>query len=135
MKSRNMIRVANRIENLVATTRAVKVGFNMGSYLNNGNQDFSGHECGTVACIAGHACLEAGYTPAQLKKTTSDKIRVDATNFLGLTYDEARQLFCPYRVMEQVADIRNLKNVSLKMAVATLRASASAKRITWVRPL
>jgi hypothetical protein len=138
MKSKNMNRVADRIEAIAkADAKRVTIGFNMGSLKAAAvtkTCDLTGHDCGTVACIAGHAYLEAGHTPSQLKKANTAVIWSVAKEFFGITEFEAEDLFAPYTLMN-TKDVGRLSNIPLDMAVATLRASASAKRITWVRPL
>jgi hypothetical protein len=135
MKSRNMNLVANRIEQTLVTTRP-KVGFNMEPLFSTdyNYEDLSGHSCGTVACIAGHAYLEAGHT---LKQLTAASKRNDRTvwnvakEFLGLSEVEADELFLPKPNDSSV----NRRHIPLADAVASLRVSAGAKRIQWVRPL
>lgn len=128
MKSRNLYRVAKRIENI----QKRNVGFNMGPiYLNSGRvySDQSGHECGTVACIAGHAYLEAGHTRAQLKRAldAGDSVWDAARDFLGLTPHQAQLLFAPPLAAREVG----LENIPQSAAVETLRRAARTHEIDW----
>ncbi len=52
MNKERLLALADRIENLDG-----ELGFNMAHWYdeNSGLDDMSGHDCGTVACIAGHA--------------------------------------------------------------------------------
>lgn len=73
------------------------IGFNMNTYCGPSDiktKDMTGHECGTVACIAGHACFL--YTEAAKPKkgfwSVSEYYHV-AKDLLGLTDGDARFLF------------------------------------------
>ena len=65
------------------------VGFHMNYYLTNTNEgnDKSGHSCGTIACIAGHAVLVSG------QKGFIQSYFNKAKRWLGLTEEEAVYLF------------------------------------------
>lgn len=89
MNKANMLKLADRLEALDG-----EVGFNMDFlYLDGGTNigfaDRSGHNCGTIACIAGHAAVMVeGGRP-------QDPIWDTAVDFLGLERTTACQLFAP----------------------------------------
>lgn len=68
-----------------------EVGFNMSDYMFNNHVhciDHSGHECGTVACLAGHATLLSG----QKAFYRTDYVK-HASNWLNLSRKEYFYLF------------------------------------------
>lgn len=82
------------------TASDVSVGFEMGTFYGPPwrGGDHSGHECGTVACIAGHAVLLAGrYDAATQTIDEGGKgWAACAQNWLGLTVQVADNLFFGY---------------------------------------
>lgn len=85
------------------------LGFNMDTYLNSVDKDISGHNCGTVACIAGWTTFLFDprgrlRSPARASKdaiaannssTRTGDFHNTAGDILGLTEIEANELFLP----------------------------------------
>ncbi len=131
MKSKNMIKTAELIQAAVDAKKP-KVGFNLVSYkaTDGNNEDKTGHGCGTTACIGGFAYLASGRTIAEFKKASTVNIAQEAAKFLGLTKAEKDELFTPDIILR--CDDRWL-DVTPKNAIATLYASAAAKKIIWIK--
>lgn len=136
MKSKNMLLVAQDIEKALNAEK-VRVGFHMISYLRKTRiaddetmQDKTGHECGTTCCIGGFAAIRAeGLT--KVRRASGRKIRDKAQAFLGLTEEQATALFTP-----DFADLEGgMYSIRAEDAIATLRVSAVAKEIVWVKAL
>lgn len=135
MKSKNMLLVAQDIEDALKAVKKPKpkVGFNMISYIRKNSTgeddddlDLTGNECGTTCCIGGFAAIRA-LGLAEAKKTPVREIRKTAQKFLGLNEDDAQKLFCPDLGND------NLDEIQPTDAIASIRVSAAAKKITWVR--
>lgn len=80
------------------TENSKTLGFNMSYSIQNDRTDRSGRDCGTIACIAGHAYVNA--TGAKGRKITQlgeaymwDHIFNTAQAKLGLTMEERELLF------------------------------------------
>ena len=84
------------------------IGFDMSVYKSTG-------PCGTVGCIAGHA---AALWPRK-EKSIPDHIPVTAAESLGLSIDDAEELFLPYE------EYAYLKAVTPLMAAQVLRLIAA----------
>lgn len=92
-------------------------GFNMNWYMNKNCNDYSGHKCGTVACIAGWIALRDGqeepaewYTKYGAKK-------------LGIDLDLAFKLFSPRRIWAYDA--------TPQQAAIVLRHLANTGEVDW----
>lgn len=111
------------------------VGFNMGTYV--GVQDPSGglidhgpRNCDTVACIAGHAYLLAtGFSLQRaIDETDAGTIETVAAEFLGLSHDQASDLF--FDLPPEMA----LTEVTSEQAVAALRHLLATGEVSWIPP-
>jgi hypothetical protein len=129
--------VSINVENILKVADAIEqhsipdLGFNMKNWFNeagDGIVDNSGHNCGTVACIAGWtAYLAKGSEPTHAYWTYKDghtsKI---AREFLGLSRWEAGDLFEPGAVA--AADWGSIKP---SQAVAVIRHLAATGEVDW----
>ena len=128
MNRENVLKVADAIENHTIEG----LGFNMLTYGSEHYRDRSGHNCGTVACIAGYAQALSGdiaeYIPTQAKL------------FLDLTDDEANELFLrtkerheiEYNVEEDLCKADELlDNTTPQEAVDVLRYLAATGKVDW----
>lgn len=107
MNKDNILKVADAIEQ----HSIPDLGFNMGWWNEHvgGQNDMSGHDCDTCACIG-------GWTEAVLRSH-------DATESLGITPGDARSLFYPQVTHAWVA--------TPAVAVAVLRHLAETGEVDW----
>lgn len=70
-----------------------QIGYNQLFIDTNGVKDRSGHECGTVACIGGHAALLAGARFSKDRGIIDGNPLATARKYLGLTKEQADDLF------------------------------------------
>lgn len=113
VNAENILKVADAIEQ----HSIPDLGFNMGVVHGNANpglRDLSGHNCGTVACIAGWT--------HQVFKTGGHTIS-PAGYVLGLNEQESEALFLP----EGWAD----DEIGPQQAVRTLRHLAATGEVDW----
>lgn len=125
MNKKNIKKLINRLRYMKRTTAKPQVGFNMSTYIERGGcPDKSGHDCGTVACLAGHATLLAG-------ETNYNKIDAYAYDtgktYLGLTEAQADALFLP--------DTAPWAAITLDHAIGTLEHLLEAGEVTWTRAM
>lgn len=73
------------------------LGFNMGVYINTPiatQPDHSGRNCDWIACVSGHAyILEIGCPYQQARDEDPDEIEEIAQLYMGLSYEQANDLF------------------------------------------
>ena len=113
MNVENILKVAEAIEQ----HSIADLGFNMSIVtgpVRPDRLDMSGHNCGTVACIA-------GWTNAVFKNASPHTPA--AAGYLGLEADQADELFCPEGWMD--GDIKP------EQAVRTLRHLAVSGEVDW----
>jgi hypothetical protein len=61
MITKHMDALIAHLKTVTDANATPKVGFEMMQYYNTQPaEDWSGHDCGTTACVAGHACLLGG---------------------------------------------------------------------------
>lgn len=110
-----------------------RVGFSMDTYV--GVKDVStsplgdsSSRPGTVACIAGHCYLMATGVTVQeaIAATDAETIETVATDFLGLTRDQASDLF--FDLPEEMA----LMDVSVEQAIAVLNRLLDTGEVRWL---
>jgi hypothetical protein len=124
VNAENILKVADAIE----THSIPDLGFNLTFYMSDIGQDEydtdliivdrSGHNCGTVACIAGwSAALRTG--------SALDASVMSEALYLGLDYSSGAKLFgCDMPINE-----RNV--VTQEQAVRTLRHLAATGEVDW----
>jgi len=120
MNVENILKVADAIEQ----HSIPELGFNMGEWVGDANvnqPDMSGHNCGTVACIAGWTC--AVLTDDINKVYDLDYRELGA--LLGINYDQAKSLFIP-----SYAGVR-LSLIGQDQAIRTLRNLAITGNVDW----
>lgn len=109
------------------------VGFSMDTYV--GVKDVStsplgdsSSRPGTVACIAGHCYLMATGVTVQeaIAATDAETIETVATDFLGLTRDQASDLF--FDLPGEIA----LMDVSVEQAIAVLNRLLDTGEVRWL---
>jgi len=99
------------------------VGFNMQYYharSTSHTDDKTGHDCGTVACIAGHASLIASGGTSHAPS--------HARHFLGLTHEQANSLFIP-----DFTDGLRVRwvSITLEQALLTLAKLRDTGKVDW----
>lgn len=118
MNKRKVLKLANFIERQGFKT----LGFNMDVFYDTVeyNEDFSGHGCGTVACVAGW-CVAMEHGLKEFN-TSTDKHMADdkARDMLGLTDTQADDLF--YELDQGKTD---------KDAAKVLRHLAETGKVDW----
>lgn len=106
-----------------------RVGFSMNTYCSDPEAlvvDMTGHNCGTVACVAGHAyLLEMQNDITRAKAADCDEIEDVAATFLGIEGDDAAHLF--YDLPVEI----DLQQVAPEMAIETLTRLAETGRVEW----
>jgi hypothetical protein len=85
-------------------------------------EDYSGYNCGTVACLAGSTVLLEP-NGRELIRDESVLILSHAKNLLGLHEAEGEDLFCPFGYSDQPA------NFTLERAVKVLDVCISEGRV------
>lgn len=110
----------------LATRKKNPIGFNLGPFfsapgLNGQNYypDQTGHNCNSVACVAGWAHFIHGG-----KSTNSSFICQNATKILGLTDKEADELFAPENIDDRRA-------VTQQQAALVLFNLAETGKVDW----
>lgn len=115
MNKKNVLRLANAIEAAELASRGI--GFNMalieGDASDSGLTDLSGHNCGTVCCIAGYAQKLFNASSA------SEALGIDGNGPL------ARDLFMP------VGYSATPKSFTVPRAVSMLRNFAATGNVEW----
>lgn len=94
MNKTNVRRLAMALLTSELANKPKPVGYNQRTYFGVSSEwpDQGGHDCGTVACIAGHAALLNGYRPRG-KTRSNNKVQEHADEFLGISLRTARQLY------------------------------------------
>jgi hypothetical protein len=128
MNKEAILRVADAIEN--AELAKDGIGFNMASFYigleTNGArlEDKSGHNCGTIGCIAGWTCILNGASKRDMKNPMFNCDYI-ARDLLGLDFATADTLFyadtSPYE----------LEDIPSAQAVRTLRHLAETGEVSW----
>jgi len=121
MNKENVLKVADAIEN----HSIPKLGFNMGLFYakREGETDHTGHNCGTVACIAGWAyTVERGKMNRNLVAAENAAYNA-AKKWLDLSASEASALFYPRW------EVRH--SVTTQQAVTVLRNFAETGEVDW----
>lgn len=111
-----------------------EVGFNMDTFLGSSSTyrpDRSGHNCGTVACIAGHVWLrdhpeEPRDMQPGLDETDEMTIAEYARGVLGLNEADGAALFLGQGIAEF-----QLRFITVVVAVKTLRHLADTGEVQW----
>ena len=124
MNKENILKVADGIEK----HSVPDLGFNMRFFcielaeIDDGNEgvaDHSGHDCGTVACIAGWSnAIRTGGRPEEIDPD-------EEAEWLGLSQGRADALFFPHLPREEWAAI------SQDQAIRTLRHLAETGEVDW----
>lgn len=109
-----------------------RVGFSMNTYCSDPEAlvvDMTGDDCGTVACVAGHAYLLAKqFNITEAKGADCDEIEDVAAAFLGIEGDDAAHLF--YDLPVEI----DLQQVTPEMAIETLTRLAETGLVEWRIP-
>lgn len=124
MNVENILKVADAIEQHSISD----LGFNMDDWcmLDGAEHDKSGHNCGTVACVAGWAVAVArgADTEALLNIAERGDVFDDAADFLGLKEAQANALFIPRGVVFW-------DDITPTVAGRVLRHLASTDKVDW----
>ncbi|PCJ68234.1 MAG: hypothetical protein COA62_15840 [Rhodobiaceae bacterium] len=130
-----------KLADVIERREIKRLGFNMRNWFADrvANWDHGGN-CGTVACIAGHAVVlfaddgKVNKTRTRKRRCISafepqysfgDTVEADAQAILGLTKRQAHALFVPHDVI--------LPNVTTEQAVEVLRTLANTGRVSWAK--
>lgn len=126
MNKELILRVADAIENAELAPQGI--GFNMETYKGSSRiwPDKSGHNCATVACIA-------GWTNFLVKDSASFYSAISARLFLGLSTAQADELFEPIDTVENMG--LALHDITPKQAVRCLRNLAATGKVDWHRAI
>lgn len=105
-----------------------KVGFNMAYFdPEPGHPDRTGHECGTVCCIGGHAILmkaeELKVSPVSLGFSTHA-----AADYLGISRSLAATLFYP-----ETSGYRHYSDISVREAQEAIQSvlDSDGQHVVW----
>lgn len=116
MNKTNVRRLAMALLTGELAKRKKPVGYNQRTYLSDEScyHDNSGHQCNTVACIAGTAAILHGYRPRGEGKVRSYTAR--AEKFLGIKGHAARELFDYNPLVDQDPNARQAALVLFHLA-------------------
>lgn len=116
-----------RIKELIDRLKSIKPKhFDMGTY-GSGIEN----ECGTVACIAGHAFIMAFGERDLLR---SNNINARAQEFLGLSLSDALDLFVPVLVKDSKGNFHPIideKGIGPEHAVKVLEHLLETGTVDW----
>jgi hypothetical protein len=140
MNKERILQLADFIENGKAVE--ADLGFNMTDFWEPQahalSEDKSGHDCGTVACIAGHALFLTGKATVGKPKTVPS-VAIEAARWLGLEdmgemNEVADQLFYGWSPGDQY--VRGLYAVDMSRvtpadAAKVLRNLAETGKVDW----
>jgi hypothetical protein len=122
--------VINAVADAIARSELARcdVGFNMSKYVasSEGWVDQTGHECGTVACIAGWTAMmfdADGNRLAAPDLPSEFSAHMTAQSAMGLTSRQADALFTPDRL--------DYATITQCQAVAVLRKLAETGKVDW----
>ena len=122
MNVENILKVADAIEQ----HSIPDLGFNMSHWFDKATPDvpdLSGHECGTIACIAGWASRVSGD-----QSENPDHTYEVAADFLGLGALTANNLFMP---TNGFVSLHQWNSITPAHAVAVLRHLAETGEVDW----
>jgi hypothetical protein len=130
-------------ENILAVADAIEkhsipdLGFNMAALIDQTSEnypDVSGHNCGTVACIAGWATFIAkGMIPGEQQWSAS--VLAPGRLFLDITQEQASRLFSPAGEYDDEAKYAIYAGITPSQAVSVLRHLAETGEVDWNRAL
>lgn len=104
-----------------ATADFGPVGFDMDFIIQeSAREDFAGYPCGTTCCIAGYVGIELG-------SKNNNYVFERAQHHLGLTDDEAIELFCAKN------SSLGLDEISPAIAAQTIEHAMETGMIVWPR--
>lgn len=112
-------------------TTGQRAGFFMGSWVCTLPPE---HECGTAACMAGHAALLADpvrfwhFVAHQREKQLLRDVATIAQRWLGISGDEAYGLF---HASDENGAVYHFERVTAAEAVETLRRFRDTGRVDW----
>lgn len=121
MNKNRLLILAKLLEMAARNDATPKLGFNMGSYGSSGS-DRTGHNCGTVACIAGWAVVAFRPDIEIADLPSNFRISSEAADLLGLDRMDASNLFLPPL---------NLWKSTPLQAASVLRHAAKTGVIDW----
>lgn len=127
MNVENILKVADAIER----HEIEWLGFNMSHYCAVGKihlTDHSGHNCGTVACIAGWGAAVSGVPKSRM--TEDFDAETPAMEFMGLSEDQMDHLFYA-KSHPHFSSHKNWNNITQDQAVAVLRHLAATGEVDW----
>ncbi len=134
MNKKNISDLIEHLENLSQVKPKDDIGFSMTTFMaiEKPHLDSSGHRCETVACLAGHACLEKYKSISTAKYS----IKKEAKKFLGIDEDDvADNLFLDDPSLSKELDgisVQELqKKVTLKEAIQTLKIFRDTGKVDW----
>lgn len=132
---------AEHINQVIASIRGEmevtkNVGFQMEDYIcpNDDNcpigYDTTGRNCGTVACIAGHAHLIAndGRTWG-----SGGEVHSSGQHFLELDNEDANNLFYAWGARDENGNLRDMRKIPPDRAIRTLEHLRDTGEVDWNR--
>lgn len=131
-----MVNVHN-VDRVIAAIRGEfreDVGFNMNFWtdnIDNVEEDHSGRNCGTVACIGGWCNIIENTDKGWDAFGDDDGLR--AADFLGLDYPTAHQLFYPVERSEDGTSwtIYDYEKITVEHAVEVLELLKETGKVCW----
>lgn len=97
MNRKLLEQTANLIEAAMHPTLTPSIGFNMGKFFGPANSfnDQTGHNCGTVGCIAAWIMIAAGEDLPSATGFGDGEVPRRAKKLAGLSYEQGEDLFTP----------------------------------------
>lgn len=137
VNQKNVAKLLAALKGEDKTLEKLDVGFNMAMYIGSSIliDDKTGHDCGTVACIAGTCAILSRRSDKERKAVAAEHRLVDsgihevARRWLGLSRKEATRLFFAEGRDRRRGD--NLQDISLKCAINTVQRLHDTGEVRW----
>lgn len=138
VNQKNVAKLLAALKGEDKTLEKLDVGFNMAMYIGSPtlvDDDKTGRDCGTVACIAGTCAILSRRSNKERKAVAAEHRLVDsdihevARRWLGLSHKEAARLFFAQDRDRRRGD--NLQDISLRRAINTVQRLHDTGEVRW----
>lgn len=116
------------INELIETLRPLRTGHDEGEF-DMTNWQHKGHACGTPSCMAGWATWIVEGRPTGPLEHLHSECEDAAAQYLGLTYEQADELFLPFDA--ETAEGYDTNNIQPHHAIAVLEHLRDTGKVDW----